>query len=104
MLLVLKGVNIKFIVSLGGVSGIVLVKKYGIVYSIIDWQEILKDKEMDILLIIICYNVYVVMVIVGLEVGKNVFVEKLFCLNVDELEQIKVVYYKGNQQLMVGFN
>lgn len=104
MLPALKGANIKFIASSGGVSGTALAKKHGIAYSTTDWQEILKDKETDTLLITTRHNAHAAMVIAGLEAGKNVFVEKPLCLNADELEQIKVAYHKGNQQLMVGFN
>lgn len=104
MLTALKGANIKYIASSGGVSGTALAKKHGIAYSTTDWQEILQDKETDTLLITTRHNAHAAMVTAGLEAGKHVFVEKPLCLNTEELQQIKTVYQEGKQQLMVGFN
>lgn len=75
------GVFVKYIVSSWGLFGIILVKKYGIVNFIINYKDILQDEEVDVVFIIICYDVYVGQVVEVLQAGKYVFVEKLLVLS-----------------------
>ena len=58
MLPVLKkiGANIKYIASSGGLSSTTLAKKYGIASSTTDFNEILKDKDTDLVVISTKHN------------------------------------------------
>lgn len=100
----LKGANIKYIASAGGVSGTALAQKHGIAYSTTDWEAMLNDEEVDALLITTRHNAHASMVIAGLQAGKHVFVEKPLCLNQTELDQITSAYESGRASVMVGFN
>lgn len=104
MLPAMKGANIKYIASAGGVNGTALAKKYGIAKSTTDVNEILKDTDVDTILITTRHNLHARMVIDSLEAGKNVFVEKPLALNHAELAEIMEAQAKSNQTITVGFN
>jgi len=96
--------NIKYIASSGGLSSTVLAKKYKIANSTTDYHEILKDEEVDLVLIAIQHDMHAKMTIDAINAGKNVFVEKPLALNEVELNQIIENYNSKNVNVSVGFN
>jgi predicted dehydrogenase/threonine dehydrogenase-like Zn-dependent dehydrogenase len=106
MLPALKGIgaSYKFIASAGGVTGTALAKKYGFSHSTTDYTEILKDQNVDLVLITTRHNEHAAMAAETLASGKHVFVEKPLALNVEQLEKIICAYKKANSSLTVGFN
>lgn len=102
----LKGTNahIKHIVSSGGVNGTALAKKHNIAQSTTDYDLVLNDKDVDLVMITTRHNLHADMVIKALDKGKHVFVEKPLALNHEELEAIEESYQKSNGTLMIGFN
>ena len=100
----LKGAPIKYIASAGGLSGTALAKKHGIAHSATDWQELLRDEEVDTLLITTRHHLHAPMAIAGLQAGKHVFVEKPLCLRAEELEEIIAAYAASSGTLTVGYN
>lgn len=108
MLPALKGsgaIN-KYIASAGGVNGTALAKKYNFSHSTTNFQEILLDKDVDLVLITTRHNQHASQTIDALKSGKHVFVEKPLALNLEELNAISEAYcnsiYKST--LTVGFN
>lgn len=99
-----SGAHFKYVSSQGGLSSTLLAKKYGFSHSTTDYKEILKDDEVDTLLITTRHDLHAQMVIEGLQAGKNVFVEKPLALNDEELQNIIDVYEKSGKTLTVGFN
>jgi len=95
---------IKYIASSGGLSGTTLAKKYGVAQSTTDYHAILKDDEVDLVLITTRHNSHAVMVTESLQAGKHVFVEKPMALNGQELAQILNVYQGQDKTVTVGFN
>tara|TARA_R110002111_G_scaffold67236_4_gene109375 strand:+ start:9393 stop:11504 length:2112 start_codon:yes stop_codon:yes gene_type:complete len=102
----LKGTNanIKHIVSSGGVNGTALARKHNIAQSTTDYDLVLNDKDVDLIMITTRHNLHANMVIKALDKGKHVFVEKPLALNHEELEAIEESYQKSNGTLMIGFN
>ncbi len=96
--------NIKYIVSSGGINGTALAKKYNISQSTTDYELVLDDKDVDLIMITTRHNLHAEMVIKALNKGKHVFVEKPLALNNDELKEIEESYKNSNGSLMVGFN
>ncbi|MBK86633.1 MAG: dehydrogenase [Flavobacteriaceae bacterium] len=96
--------NIKYIVSAGGVNGTALAKKYNIFQSATDYEIILNDNDVDLIMITTRHNLHADMVIKALNKGKHVFVEKPLALNNEELAAIQKSYSKNNGTLMIGFN
>jgi predicted dehydrogenase/threonine dehydrogenase-like Zn-dependent dehydrogenase len=94
----------KYVASNGGVSGTALAQKYGIANSTTDYKEILKDPEVDLVLITTRHNLHAGMVIESLNAGKNVFVEKPLALNESELNAIIEAQQQSGKVLTVGFN
>jgi predicted dehydrogenase len=99
-----SGAGFKYVSSQGGLSSTLLAKRYGFSHSTTDYKEILKDEEVDTLLITTRHDLHAQMVIEGLQAGKNVFVEKPLALNNEELQQIIEVYEQSGKTLTVGFN
>ena len=102
----LKGsdAQIKHIVSSGGVNGTALAKKHNIAQSTTDYDLVLDDKEVDLVMITTRHNLHADMVTKALDKGKHVFVEKPLALNHEELEAIEKSYQNSNGTLMIGFN
>ena len=102
----LKGSNaqIKHIVSSGGVNGTILAKKHQIANSTTDYDLVLDDKEVDLVMITTRHNLHADMVIKALQKDKHVFVEKPLALNSKELTQIDQAYQKSKGSMMIGFN
>lgn len=99
-----SGASFKYISSAGGLNSTLLAKKFGFSHSTTDYQEILKDEEVDMLLITTRHDLHAKMVIEGLQAEKNVFVEKPLALNNEELQQIIRAYEQSGMTLSVGFN
>ncbi len=106
MLPVLKkcDANLSHIVSSGGVSGTALAKKFEIANSSTNYHDVLKDENVNTVIITTRHNLHASMVVDALENGKNVFVEKPLALNPKEFETIKSTYKKSSGTLSVGFN
>jgi predicted dehydrogenase len=96
--------NIKHIVSSGGVNGTALAKKHNISQSTTDYELVLDDKDVDLIMITTRHNLHAEMVIKALNKGKHVFVEKPLALNNKELKAIEESYKNSNGSLMIGFN
>ena len=98
--------KIKFIASAGGLSAKTMAKKAGAEFATSDYQEILKDPEVGMVIITTRHNLHAKMVKETLEAGKSVFVEKPLCLKPEELDEISETYKKAGKgvTLTVGFN
>ena len=100
----MKGADIKYIASAGGVNSTALAKQHGIQNSTTDYHQMLQDEEVDTVIITTRHNAHAAMALEALKAGKNVFVEKPLALTQDELSAIIEAYEKGNASLTVGFN
>lgn len=98
--------KIKYIASAGGLNAKILANKLGAECATSDYNEILKDPEVGMVIVTTRHNLHSRMVLESLKAGKSVFVEKPLCLNKEELEEIKSVYDKTPKDvtLTVGFN
>ena len=99
-----SGAGFKYIASQGGLSSTTLAKKFGFKHSTTDYRELLRDEDVDTVLITTRHDLHAKMVVEGLQAGKNVFVEKPLALNNEELQQIIEVYEQSGKTLTVGFN
>lgn len=100
----LNGAKVKYICSAGGLNATALAKKHGIAKSTTDIQDILRDKEVDHIMITTRHNLHAPMVVDSLNAGKHVFVEKPLALNQVELENIIDAQSKAQKSITVGFN
>ncbi len=96
--------NMKYIASSGGLSSTIMAKKYGITNSTTDYQEMLKDSEVDLVLVTTQHNMHAKMTLDVMQAGKSVFVEKPLALTKEELDQIIEAHQSKNVNVSVGFN
>ncbi len=96
--------NIKFIASSGGLSSTIMAKKYSIANSTSDYNQILNDDDVDLVLITTQHHMHAKMTIEAINAGKSVFVEKPLALNKKELENIIKAYNANNVNITVGYN
>ena len=83
-------VQLKYIVSAGGMSAVALARRAGFAYAATDYRQVLDDDDVDLIIITTRHNLHASMVIEALKAGKNVFVEKPLCLTADELKKIEL--------------
>jgi predicted dehydrogenase len=98
------GANIKYIASFGGLSSTLLSKKYGVSNATTDYLEILKDPEVDLVIIATRHDMHASMVLAAIEAGKSVFVEKPLAIMEADLEEIIKAYRASEVCVSVGFN
>ena len=75
-------------------------------YATTEYEELLSDPDIDLVLIGARHNLHAPMVLQALQAGKHVFVEKPLCITSEELERIET-FYRCHEQapvLMTGFN
>lgn len=104
-----SGACFKVIASASGVSGTALAKKFGFAHSTTDAETIIKDSEIDLVLITTRHNLHASQVVAALNSNKHVFVEKPLALNRNELNQIIEAYNNCTESgkpctVNVGFN
>ena len=96
--------DVKYIASSRGLSSTIMARKYNISNSTSDYQEMLKDEEVDLILVTTQHHMHAKMTIEAISAGKSVYVEKPLALNEKELDEIIVKYNSKNINLSVGFN
>jgi len=78
--------------------------KYGAKYSTTDYEHILSDKEVDMVMICTRHDTHADMVVRALNAGKMVFVEKPLALTKEETAMVISIAQETGMPLMVGFN
>jgi len=85
-------------------------EQYGTKYCTSDYKQIMKDAEVDLVMICTRHNLHGPMALEALKLGKHVFVEKPLALTQGELDQIKAFYGDAGKEnetlpvLLTGFN
>lgn len=100
-----SGGSLHSISSSGGVSSVHFGKKFGFKIAATGNDMILKNPDVDTIVVATRHNLHAEQVLLSLNEGKHVFCEKPLCLTLDELGSIeKTIKKRSNQHLMVGFN
>jgi predicted dehydrogenase/threonine dehydrogenase-like Zn-dependent dehydrogenase len=84
-----------------------IANQFGAKYSTTEIDEVLLDKDVDLVMITTRHNTHANIVHRALNSGKHVFVEKPLATNKEELDMIKTFYSDSKDKkpiLMVGFN
>lgn len=100
------GAMVKYVASAGGLTAKMVAKRIGAENATSDYNEILRDPEVSLVIITTRHNMHARMVLEALQAGKSVFVEKPLCLNDAELDEIATAYKAASNgvTLTVGFN
>ena len=91
--------RLRSVASSGGVSGLHIGRKFGFEETTSDSQEILKNSDINAVVIATRHDSHANFTCRALRAGKHVFVEKPLALNQDELDEIEGAY---NEQILRG--
>ena len=100
----IQNINLKAVCTSNGANAKHVGEKYNFEYCTTDYSRLLKDEDIDCVIISTRHHLHAKFVIESLKHGKDVFVEKPLALNEKELSEIISTYKKYNNRLMVGFN
>lgn len=99
-----NGTSIKYIASSGGLSAKTLASKFDVNYATSDYNEILSDDEVSMVLVTTRHNQHAGMTLDALSAKKHVFVEKPLALTLEEVEEITNKASEVDRSVVVGFN
>lgn len=95
---------LKAIVDASGAKAKQIALKYKVEYCTTDYDKVLEDNEIDLVIITTPHNLHYPMIIKAARAGKAIYVEKPMCLNEKELKDIVKVISETKVPLIVGFN
>jgi predicted dehydrogenase/threonine dehydrogenase-like Zn-dependent dehydrogenase len=100
----LDRVHIKGIATATGRSAQDIARKYGCEYATTDYNKVLDDEDINLVIIATRHNLHAQITIEALKRSKNVHVEKPLALNIEELKAFIEAENSSQGRLMVGFN
>lgn len=100
----LSGVGLRAVYSTAGVRGKSYALRFGAEYASSDYDEILKDPQIDAVLIASRNQQHAPQALAALRAGKHVFVEKPMALTAAECADLSTAVEETGKQLTVGFN
>jgi predicted dehydrogenase len=100
----LPGVSLRAVYSAGGVRGKSYALRFGASYACSDYEEVLKDPQIDAVLIASRNQHHAEQSLAALRAGKHVFVEKPMALTAEECRDLCAAVEETGRQLTVGFN
>ena len=100
----IPGVTLQAIYSAGGVRAKSYAVRFGAAYCCSDYQRILQDPDIDVVLIASRNQDHASQALAALRAGKHVFVEKPMAITDDECRQLCAAVEETGKQLTVGFN
>ena len=81
-----------------------LAGRNGCDYATTDYRELLKDGEIDLIIIATRHNLHASIAVEALQAGKHVYVEKPLAIDLDELRSVVRAASGSSGTLMVGYN
>jgi predicted dehydrogenase len=98
------GVHLRAVQSSLGARGKSYALRFGADYCASDYEEILKDPSVDVVVIATRNPEHASQTLAALRAGKNVFVEKPMALTEQECRDVYQAVQETGKQLTVGFN
>ncbi len=99
--------RLRAVVDIDGLRAKSVAQQYKADYAATDYDEVLRDSDVDLVLITTRHNLHAPFVLKALEAGKHAFVEKPLATNPEDLSEIEK-FYKDEVQakpiVMPGFN
>jgi predicted dehydrogenase len=96
--------HLRAIVSATGSNARATAEQFGAEYATTDYQDVLDDSSVDMVLICTRHHLHAPMAIRAAQAGKAVFLEKPMALNQKELDQLLSVLGDTGVPFTVGFN
>jgi predicted dehydrogenase/threonine dehydrogenase-like Zn-dependent dehydrogenase len=99
-----SGVRLRAVYSNSGARGKSYAQRFGADYCASDYETILGDADVDMVMILTRNQHHAAQTIAALQAGKHVFVEKPMALTEDECRQLVKAAETSGKRLTVGFN
>lgn len=100
----IPNVSLHAVFSNSGARGNTYARRFGASYFCSDYEEMLKDPEIDVVMVLSRNQHHFSQTIEALRAGKHVFVEKPMALTEDECRELYRAVVDTGKQLTVGFN
>jgi predicted dehydrogenase/threonine dehydrogenase-like Zn-dependent dehydrogenase len=100
----IAGYSIRGLCSASGTNAASVAKRFKVDYVTSDYHEVLKDPQIDMVLIATRHNLHSRIAIEAAKAGKHIFVEKPVAMNMEELEAVKAAVTESGVYLMIGYN
>lgn len=97
-------VDFRVIATASGLSARDIGSQYGFVTCVSDAEQVIDDKQTNLIVIATRHNTHASLAKLALERGKHVFVEKPLAMNDAELDAVIEAASNSAGRLMVGFN
>lgn len=81
-----------------------IAKEFNAMYATTDYKEILKDPDIDMVIISTRHNLHAKIAIDAVNAKKIVFLEKPMALNIEELTELSNIIEKNQIPFIIGFN
>ena len=99
-----KEVVLDTVATATGISAKDTATKFGFCKACTDYKQILDNKAVNTVMILTRHSSHAAFVTESLAAGKNVYVEKPLCVNIEDLASIEDVLMPSGCILMVGYN
>lgn len=96
--------HLRAVHSASGARGKTYAERFGAAYSCSDYEEILQDPKVNVVLIVSRHEHHFKQALAALRAGKHVFIEKPMALTDEECQQLYRAVEETGKQLTVGFN
>ena len=98
--------QLRAVMSRTGTNAETVAKQFGADYATTNYEKVLTDDNVDLVLIATRHNLHADMVLAALQAGKHVLVEKPLAVNTEELVKIERFYREHEKAplLLTGFN
>ncbi len=100
----LGGVELRGVVSKGGLSSAHVAGKYQAGFASSDANEIWSDKGTDAVMVMTRHNAHAAQALAALKAGKHLWVEKPLALTLEDIAKIEAAAEGSGRAVMVGFN
>lgn len=100
----IKGYRLTALCSASGTNASSVAKKYDVDFVTSDYNEILQNKEIDVVYIATRHNMHAQMAVDAAKAGKHILVEKPMAMNFDELNKVCDVVNETDVIFAVGHN
>lgn len=96
--------HLEALATTGGVGAAQAKEVFPFDYVTTDYTKLIKDDNIDLIVISTQHNSHAKFIIEALNAGKHVYCEKPLCLTIDELNKIEIAYKGSKGELFCGMN
>jgi threonine dehydrogenase-like Zn-dependent dehydrogenase len=100
----ISGANLHAVYSSSGARGKSYALRFGAAYACSDYEEMLNDADIDVILISSASHHHARETVAALNAGKHVFVEKPMAVSIEECRDIYRAVQESGKQVCIGFN